>query len=176
MGKCSDSTTNSSCATSFRLLDTTTSFLFFHFSNLYLNTTSYYRRYTKQIIGREERKRKERERTMPVQDRTNEFKACVESIRTRSAASTAGGRGAAGKAEAKQRLIASHRGRERDSKSDFTRMASAIGKDISATTIKLGKLAQCELYLHPHWFFLSPSVFDGTDYLSFLLPKIYQSG
>lgn len=29
-------------------------------------------------------------------------------------------------------------------KSDFSRMASGIGKDISSTNLKLGKLAQCE--------------------------------
>ena len=70
---------------------------------------------------------------MPLQDRTNEFLACVESIRTRSS------------------LPAKHPGKLRqaraDSKTEFTRMASAIGKDISGTTAKLGKLAQCG---HPH--------------------------
>ncbi|THH06351.1 hypothetical protein EW145_g4150 [Phellinidium pouzarii] len=69
---------------------------------------------------------------MPIQDRTNEFRACVESIRTRSVASSR-------MAEQRQRLL--HQRRE-GSKSEFTRMASAIGKDISATTLKLGKLAQ----------------------------------
>ncbi|KAH8119911.1 integral membrane protein sed5 [Phellopilus nigrolimitatus] len=70
---------------------------------------------------------------MPIQDRTNEFRACVESIRTRSSASPR-------LAEQRQRLLQNN-GKE-GSKSDFTRMASAIGKDISTTTIKLGKLAQ----------------------------------
>ncbi|KAI0652097.1 t-SNARE [Trametes meyenii] len=69
---------------------------------------------------------------MPVQDRTNEFQACVESIRSRSSFPSRG-------AEQKQRLLQAKAG---GSKSDFTRMASAIGKDISSTTIKLGKLAQ----------------------------------
>jgi hypothetical protein len=68
---------------------------------------------------------------MPLQDRTNEFLACVESIRTRSS------------------LPAKHPGKQRqaraDSRTDFTRLASAIGKDISGTTVKLGKLAQCGL-------------------------------
>jgi len=70
---------------------------------------------------------------MPVQDRTNEFRACVESIRSRSSLPPRG-------SEAKQRLLQSSRGGA--SKSEFTRVASAIGKDISSTTVKLGKLAQ----------------------------------
>ncbi|KAJ2955373.1 hypothetical protein NUW54_g14742 [Trametes sanguinea] len=69
---------------------------------------------------------------MPVQDRTNEFRACVESIRNRSSFPARG-------AEQKQRLL---QNRAEGSKSEFTRMASAIGKDIASTTIKLGKLAQ----------------------------------
>ncbi|KAH7930512.1 t-SNARE [Leucogyrophana mollusca] len=70
---------------------------------------------------------------MPIQDRTNEFRACVESIRNRSAVPPR-------TAEAKQRLLQSHG--KGGAKSEFSRMASAIGKDISSTTIKLGKLAQ----------------------------------
>jgi len=70
---------------------------------------------------------------MPIQDRTNEFRACVESIRNRSSVSR--------NPEAKQRLLQSHR-RGESSKSEFTIMASGIGKDISSTSIKLGKLAQ----------------------------------
>ncbi|KAH8102569.1 t-SNARE [Cristinia sonorae] len=70
---------------------------------------------------------------MPVQDRTNEFRACVESIRNRSSLPA--------RAEAKQRLLQT-RGRGEGSKSELTRMASAIGKDISSTNIKLGKLSQ----------------------------------
>jgi syntaxin 5 len=62
---------------------------------------------------------------MPLQDRTNEFLSCVESIRSRSSLPA--------KVPNKQR---------RDNKSEFTRMASVISKDISATTVKLGKLAQ----------------------------------
>lgn len=73
--------------------------------------------------------------TMPVQDRTNEFRACVESIRNRSSFPQRG-------AEAKQRLLPNGKGPE--SKSEFTRMASNIAKEISSTTIKLGKLAQRE--------------------------------
>ncbi|KAJ7786559.1 t-SNARE [Mycena metata] len=67
----------------------------------------------------------------PIQDRTNEFRSCVESIRSRSALP----RGA----DAKQRLL---RNGKPTAKSEFSRMASTIGKDISSTTIKLGKLAQ----------------------------------
>ncbi|KAI0660329.1 t-SNARE [Cubamyces menziesii] len=70
---------------------------------------------------------------MPVQDRTNEFRACVESIRNRSSFPARG-------AEQKQRLL--QQSKAGGSKSEFTRMASAIGKDISSTTVKLGKLAQ----------------------------------
>lgn len=76
---------------------------------------------------------------MPVQDRTNEFRACVESIRSRSSFPSKG-------AEQKQRLL--QQGKGEGSKSEFTRMASTIGKDINSTTLKLGKLAQREsLYL-----------------------------
>ncbi|KAI0080338.1 integral membrane protein sed5 [Panus rudis PR-1116 ss-1] len=71
---------------------------------------------------------------MPAQDRTNEFRACVESIRNRSSLPSRG-------ADAKQRLLQSH-GRAEGSKSEFTRMATSIGKDINSTNIKLGKLAQ----------------------------------
>lgn len=71
---------------------------------------------------------------MPVQDRTNEFRACVESIRSRSSVP------ARSVAEQKQRLL--QQSKSGGSKSEFTRIASAIGKDISSTTIKLGKLAQ----------------------------------
>ncbi|KAG1760365.1 t-SNARE [Suillus occidentalis] len=70
---------------------------------------------------------------MAIQDRTHEFRSCVESIRNRSAVPPR-------TAEAKQRLLQSHS--NGDAKSEFSRMASAIGKDISSTTIKLGKLAQ----------------------------------
>lgn len=73
---------------------------------------------------------------MPVQDRTNEFRACVESIRNRSSIPRKGD-------ESRQRLLQSQ-GKVPGSKSEFSRMASAIAKDISNTTIKLGKLAQCE--------------------------------
>ncbi|KAL5519243.1 SED5 [Sanghuangporus vaninii] len=72
---------------------------------------------------------------MPIQDRTNEFRACVESIRNRSAAPPSK------IAEQRQRLL-QQRGKENAAKSEFTRMATAIGKDISATTLKLNKLAQ----------------------------------
>ncbi|KAJ3555218.1 hypothetical protein NM688_g2704 [Phlebia brevispora] len=70
----------------------------------------------------------------PQSDRTNEFRACVESIRNRSSLPARG-------AEVKQRLLQSQ-GKDGTSKSEFTKMASAIAKDISSTSIKLGKLAQ----------------------------------
>lgn len=78
-------------------------------------------------------------RKMPVQDRTNEFRACVESIRNRSSLPSRG-------AEQKQRLLQTQ-GRAEGSKSEFTRMANAIGKDISSTNLKLNKLGQRELLL-----------------------------
>ena len=71
--------------------------------------------------------------TMPTQDRTNEFRACVESIRNRSSISSRA-------AEQRQALLQRH---GKENKSDFSRMASAISKDINTTTLKLGKLAQC---------------------------------
>ena len=61
--------------------------------------------------------------SMAIQDRTLEFRTCVDSIRKRSAVQP----------RTAERL---------HGKSDFSRMASAIAKDISSTTIKLGKLAQ----------------------------------
>jgi hypothetical protein len=72
---------------------------------------------------------------MPVQDRTNEFLTCVDSIRNRSTLPA--------RNTDKQRLL--DKQARADGKSEFTRMASAIGKDISSTTLKLGKLAQCVL-------------------------------
>lgn len=70
---------------------------------------------------------------MPIQDRTNEFRACVDSIRSRSALTKS--------SAASQHLIVQNAPRQA-SKSEFSRMASGIGKDISSTTIKLNKLAQ----------------------------------
>ncbi|KDR85402.1 hypothetical protein GALMADRAFT_52516 [Galerina marginata CBS 339.88] len=70
---------------------------------------------------------------MSIQDRTHEFKSCVDSIRNRTAL---GNRGL----DAKQRLIQANA--KSGSKGEFSRMASSIGKDISSTTIKLNKLGQ----------------------------------
>ncbi len=78
---------------------------------------------------------------MPVQDRTNEFQACVESIRSRTSIPSRS------LPEVKQRLLQTQ-DRGESSRSEFSRMAGGIGKEISATSIKLGKLAQCE-YLPP---------------------------
>lgn len=74
---------------------------------------------------------------MPALDRTNEFRACVESIAKRSALPNRD-------AEQKQRLLEKQRHDGSGSKSEFARMAGQIGKDISNTTLKLSKLAQCE--------------------------------
>lgn len=76
--------------------------------------------------------------TMPVQDRTTEFRACVDSIRNRSSFPARG-------AEQRQRLLQAQ-AKGGSSKTEFTRMASSIGKDISSTTVKLGKLAQRESF------------------------------
>nr|GAT48428.1 t-SNARE [Mycena chlorophos] len=65
-----------------------------------------------------------------IQDRTNEFRSCVDSISSRSALP---------RNEAKQRLL---RNGKTAPKSEFSRMANNIGKDISSTTIKLTKLGQ----------------------------------
>ena len=66
---------------------------------------------------------------MPIQDRSVEFRSCVESIRTRSVA------------PAKQKLIHKRSG-ETIQKSEFTRSSEVIGKAIWATALKLNKLAQ----------------------------------
>lgn len=80
---------------------------------------------------------------MPIQDRTSEFRACVESIRNRSSIPA--------RSEAKQRLLQSQ-GKGHGEKSEFTRMAASIGKEISSTALKLEKLAQREC---SNWTFIS---------------------
>ncbi|KIJ24013.1 hypothetical protein M422DRAFT_195231 [Sphaerobolus stellatus SS14] len=73
---------------------------------------------------------------MPIQDRTTEFRACVDSIRNRSSHVGRGG-------SVKQPLLGGKgRQREGSSRSEFSRMAAGIGKDISKTTTNLQKLAQ----------------------------------
>ena len=68
-----------------------------------------------------------------TQDRTNEFKACVDSIRNRSALGN--------KNSETKRLLQNNT--KPPGKGEFSHMASSIGKDISSTTVKLNKLAQC---------------------------------
>ncbi|KIK07501.1 hypothetical protein K443DRAFT_673412 [Laccaria amethystina LaAM-08-1] len=68
---------------------------------------------------------------MSIQDRTHEFKSCVDSIRSRSAAPQR-------RQDVKQPFLNA----KSHTKSEFSRMASSIGKDISSTTLKLSKLAQ----------------------------------
>ncbi|KDQ17816.1 hypothetical protein BOTBODRAFT_29968 [Botryobasidium botryosum FD-172 SS1] len=73
---------------------------------------------------------------MPSQDRTHEFRACVDSIRNRSAA-------IASRAHPKPATPNGASLRDRKtSKSEFSRLAMGIGRDITNTTTKLGKLAQ----------------------------------
>lgn len=69
---------------------------------------------------------------MSKQDRTHEFRACIDSINKRTAL---GNRGL----EAKQRLLQA----KSVTKGEFTSMATSISKDISSTGLKLNKLAQC---------------------------------
>lgn len=73
---------------------------------------------------------------MPVLDRTNEFRACVDSISKRSAVIPSRN------AEQKQRLLSRNNPGASGGKSEFARMAGGIGKDITNTTLKLSKLAQ----------------------------------
>lgn len=91
---------------------------------------------------------------MPVQDRTNEFRACVESIRNRSTVSSRN-------AEQKQRLL--HAQVKDSPKSEFTRLASAIAKDINTTTVRLGKLAQRERTFSD---FILPLLTEGLKLLN----------
>lgn len=63
---------------------------------------------------------------MPTQDRTIEFRTCVESIRNRTA------------------LAKPRTPKPGSTKSEFARMAGAIGRDIAGCSVKLEKLAQCE--------------------------------
>lgn len=67
---------------------------------------------------------------MPNQDRTKEFRSCVDSIRTRSSQPA--------RSAEKQRML-SQRG---ETKSEFTNMAKGIAQDISSTSLKLTKLGQ----------------------------------
>jgi hypothetical protein len=71
--------------------------------------------------------------SMSIQDRTTEFRTCVDSIRNRSTLSNRA-------ADAKQRLI---HAKAAGSKSEFSRLANGIGREISSTDIKLNKLGQC---------------------------------
>jgi len=68
---------------------------------------------------------------MPVTDRTKEFRACVESMRSRSSIP-------ARDSQVKQRQLTT----QKQSKSEFARRTSSIGKDLASTTVKLDKLAQ----------------------------------
>ena len=67
---------------------------------------------------------------MSIQDRTTEFKTCVDSIQNRSTYSIRA-------ADAKQRLI---QAKAAGGKGEFSRLANGIGKEISSTNIKLNKL------------------------------------
>jgi len=84
---------------------------------------------------------------MSVKDRTSEFHAAVESIRTRSSISH-GGFQARHNLEHRRLLLNSNNsgkltnGSTGVNKSEFTKMAAAIGKDINITAAKLQKLTK----------------------------------
>lgn len=78
---------------------------------------------------------------MPILDRTTEFRACVDSISKRSASIPS-----SRDADQRQRRKAAG-GAAGGSRSEFSNMAAGISRDISSTTVKLGKLAQCECSL-----------------------------
>lgn len=79
---------------------------------------------------------------MPPKDRTQEFHATLNSIKSRSVQPASSSSKSQDKD--KQRLLAPNGPSGRGSKSEFARMAGQIGKDINATTLKLQKLAQRE--------------------------------
>jgi syntaxin 5 len=84
---------------------------------------------------------------MTVKDRTSEFYAAVESIRTRSVGH--GGFQARHNLEHRRPLLNNNNGKLVNgstgvNKSEFTRMAAAIGKDINITAAKLQKLTKCK--------------------------------
>jgi len=84
---------------------------------------------------------------MSVKDRTSEFYAAVESIRTRSSVGH-GGFHARQNLEHRKPLLSSNNsgkllnGSTGVNKSEFARMAAAIGKDINITAAKLQKLTK----------------------------------
>lgn len=101
---------------------------------------------------------------MAPKDRTSEFHSTLNSIKSRSAipaTSSSSSSKSKGKEkdkdkEARQPLIAKDElarpasgagagAAGRGTKSEFGRMAAGIAKDINSTTMKLQKLAQCEL-------------------------------
>ena len=68
---------------------------------------------------------------MPIQDRSNEFRSCVQSIRSRSNVPPA-----------KQRLLNKRSGDAE--KSEFAVAAKGVSKAVAATALKLNKLGQRE--------------------------------
>lgn len=69
---------------------------------------------------------------MPIQDRSNEFRSCVQSIRTRSVGPPA-----------KQKPLKKRDG-DGAEKSNFSIASAGIRKAISETALKLNKLGQRE--------------------------------
>lgn len=84
---------------------------------------------------------------MTINNRTSEFHSCIESLRSR-----ANGEGAMMASQLMHRLNAGSRSEEqsllerrpktRESKSDFGRMASNVGREIALTASKLDKLTK----------------------------------
>jgi len=84
---------------------------------------------------------------MPAKDRTAEFHATLNSIKSRTALPSSSFSSKERNRESKQRLIPREDGVKANGKitggtSEFGRMAGGIAKDINATTLKLQKLAQ----------------------------------
>lgn len=87
---------------------------------------------------------------MSLKDRTSEFHAAVESIRNRSI-SQGGGFKARSNLEHRRPLLGNNNSNSKITngisgmnKSEFARMAGAIGKDINITAAKLQKLTKCK--------------------------------
>jgi len=80
---------------------------------------------------------------LSVKDRTSEFHAAVDTIKNRSF----GGSFHARNLEHRRPLLNENKGngKGRTNRSEFSKMAAAIGRDINATAGKLQKLTKCKL-------------------------------
>ena len=78
---------------------------------------------------------------MAIQDRTDEFRACVEAIKHRTVTPLQ-----SRDAEAKQRLI--NQRKNESNKTEFAQMSNSIRDEIVSTNAKLDKLGQRAYPLH----------------------------